>query len=330
MLLIFCRFDKYSSAKPNPQYYSGYGLYRCDLLSRSDVHAHHSLIRSRRERRFRRDQSYFGIGSYCFNNRFVIYREVPERLVYFNYNWLMGQKASAFKPSSQGWGQDERSITWGNGPWSSRKLHECDLNARPPRLDVLLDMPPVDTEIMAKHSWNPEDRSQNIFIKEDDIFTFHRHPMAQSTDCIRGKMGYTRGLHLWEITWNTRQRGTHAVIGVATSEAPLHSQGYQSLVGSTSESWGWDLGRNQLYHDAKNYSGVTYPAHLRPDENFVVPDTFLTVLDMDEGTLAFIVDGQYLGVAFCGLKGKKLYPIVSAVWGHCEITMKYLGGLDRK
>jgi len=115
LLLIFCRFDKYSSAKPNPQYYSGYGLYRCDLLSRSDVHAHHSLIRSRRERRFRRDQSYFGIGSYCFNNRFVIYREVPERLVYFNYNWLMGQKASAFKPSSQGWGQDERSITWGNG-----------------------------------------------------------------------------------------------------------------------------------------------------------------------------------------------------------------------
>lgn len=51
---------------------------------------------------------------------------------------------------------------------------------------------------------------------------------------------------------------------------------------------------------------------------------------MDEGTLSFVVDGQYLGVAFRGLKGKKLHPIVSAVWGHCEITMKYIGGLDRK
>lgn len=51
---------------------------------------------------------------------------------------------------------------------------------------------------------------------------------------------------------------------------------------------------------------------------------------MDEGTLAFVVDGQYLGVAFRGLKGRKLHPIVSAVWGHCEITMKYIGGLDRK
>ena len=51
---------------------------------------------------------------------------------------------------------------------------------------------------------------------------------------------------------------------------------------------------------------------------------------MDEGTLAFVVDGQYLGIAFRGMKGKKLFPIVSAVWGHCEITMKYIGGLDRK
>lgn len=54
------------------------------------------------------------------------------------------------------------------------------------------------------------------------------------------------------------------------------------------------------------------------------------VLDMDEGTLSFVVDSQYLGIAFRGLKGKKLYPIVSAVWGHCEITMKYIGGLDRE
>ena len=54
------------------------------------------------------------------------------------------------------------------------------------------------------------------------------------------------------------------------------------------------------------------------------------VIDMDEGTLSFVVEGQFLGVAHRGLKGKKVYPIVSAVWGHCEITLKYLGGLDRK
>ena len=62
----------------------------------------------------------------------------------------------------------------------------------------------------------------------------------------------------------------------------------------------------------------------------MVPDTFVVILDMDEGTLSFAADGQYLGVAFRGLKGRKLYPIVSAVWGHCEVTMTYIGGLDRK
>lgn len=202
--------------------------------------------------------------------------------------------------------------------------------ARPARLDVLLDMPPALRDTQLKHAWNAEDRSLNIFVKDDDKLTFHRHPVAQSTDCIRGRVGFTKGLHAWEVCWSTRQRGTHAVVGVATADAPLHSVGYQSLVGSTDTSWGWDLGRNKLYHDAKNNAGVTYPALLKPDETFIVPDKFLVVLDMDEGTLSFVVDGQYLGVAFRGLKGRKLYPIVSAVWGHCEITMKYIGGLDRK
>lgn len=53
----------------------------------------------------------------------------------------------------------------------------------------------------------------------------------------------------------------------------------------------------------------------------------VVALDMDEGILGFIVDGRYLGPAFTGLRGKKLHLMVSAVWGHCEITMKYMGGL---
>ncbi|KAF3848095.1 hypothetical protein F7725_021123 [Dissostichus mawsoni] len=44
---------------------------------------------------------------------------------------------------------------------------------------------------------------------------------------------------------------------------------------------------------------------------------------MDEGTLSFMVDGQYLGVAFRGLKGKRLYPIVSAS------SRRSVGQIDR-
>ncbi len=180
---------------------------------------------------------------------------------------------------------------------------------KPSRLEALLDMPPtsryihisIDTlnqrswlnfiylfiylfiyiffltnnrEVELKHAWNADDRSLNIFVKEEDPLTFHRHPVAQSTDCIRGRVGFTRGLHVWELNWSTRQRGTHAVVGVATLTAPLHSVGYQSLVGSNDQSWGWDLGRNKLYHDSKNQAGTTYPAILKSDENFTVPDSF--------------------------------------------------------
>ena len=202
--------------------------------------------------------------------------------------------------------------------------------ARPEKLDILLDRPSPPEENQVEHAWNPNDRSVNVFVKDEDPFTFHRHPVAQSTDCIRGKKGYNRGFHVWELTWSTRQRGTHAVVGVSTEKAPLHCTGYQSLVGNNEDSWGWDIVRNKLYHNEKNVSSIKYPV-LPDGEHFAVPDHFRVVLDMDEGTLAFeSIDGRYLGVAFRGLKGKTVYPTVSAVWGHCEITMRYIGGLDRK
>ncbi|UYV65150.1 VPS13D [Cordylochernes scorpioides] len=236
----------------------------------------------------------------------------------------MGQRASS--------GIKTRSVVGNGGSFAQPSLFkELSLNPdlqRPSKLDILVDMPAVDRETQLWHAWNGDDRSYNLYVKHDDPLTLHRHPVAQSTDGIRGKVGFTRGFHAWEIHWSSRQRGTHAVVGIATTEAPLHCAGYQSLVGSNAESWGWDLGRNRLYHDVKHNPGTPYPALLKSDETFVVPDRLIVVLDMDEGTLAYVADGQYLGIAFKGLKGKKLYPMISAVWGHCEITMKYLGGLD--
>ncbi|CAJ0581807.1 unnamed protein product, partial [Mesorhabditis spiculigera] len=202
---------------------------------------------------------------------------------------------------------------------------------RPQRFDTILGMDSPDAGVQEQHAWNADDRSLNIFVRDDDKFTFHRHPVAQSTDCIRGKMGYSHGFHVWQIEWPQRQRGTHAVVGVATKEASLHAVGYVSLIGTNEHSYGWDLTRNECLHDSKHSSAWAYPVGLggrQRDEEFQVPDKFYCILDMDEGYMAFATENQYLGVAFRNLKGKTLHPIVSAVWGHCEVTMKYLGGLD--
>ena len=79
-----------------------------------------------------------------------------------------------------------------------------------------MNMPALSKDDQLKHVWNKDDSSNNLFIRNKDKFTVHRIPVAQSTDCIRGKVGYEKGMHLLEITWPTKQRGTHAAVGVGT------------------------------------------------------------------------------------------------------------------
>ena len=112
----------------------------------------------------------------------------------------------------------------GSGSGSPRTTHGRGFPLAPricmsTRLELLLDMPPATRDVMVANSWNAEDRSLNIYVKDEDALTFHRHPVAQSTDCIRSRVGYERGLHLFELTWPTQQRGTHAVVGVVAMVA---------------------------------------------------------------------------------------------------------------
>ena len=49
------------------------------------------------------------------------------------------------------------------------------------------------------------------------------------------------------------------------------------------------------------------------------------MLDMNNRTVAFDVDDSYLGIAFRDLPQCKLYPVVSTVYGHSEISLVYHG-----
>ena len=44
----------------------------------------------------------------------------------------------------------------------------------PVRLEMALDHPSEEKVEQVSHAWNPDDRSLNIFVKENDPFTFHR------------------------------------------------------------------------------------------------------------------------------------------------------------
>ena len=191
----------------------------------------------------------------------------------------------------------------------------------PQKLAALLTTPPVSKSEAEAHAWNPDDRSANVELKVDDLFTMRRRPVAQSTDCVRSKVGYSSGTHLFRITWPTRQRGTHAMVGVSTLMAEVQADGYKGLLGDTANSWGWDLGRKQALHAGQHSS--LFPLSLNHHHQWTVPDEFHMILDMDAGTLAWFADGQYLGISHRGIQGE-IFPMVSTVWGHCEVSLVYL------
>ena len=118
-------------------------------------------------------------------------------------------------------------------------------------------------------------KEHSVNSHEVSSFAHLCRPVAQSTDCVRGRKSYSRyqvlficfaeplsfrrGIHAWGFRWPKGERGTHAVVGVANNEQvqlvlnkissstrqALHCVGYRSLVGSGVHSWGWDLGRTR-------------------------------------------------------------------------------------
>jgi len=197
------------------------------------------------------------------------------------------------------------------------------------RLAMLMDCPAVPLSVAQQHGWSSSDKSFNIVLKESNHLVMRRHPIAQSTDCIRSKQSYSSGIHRWEVTWPARQRGTHAVVGVGTSETPLHAVGYQSLLGNSATSWGWDLGRLRTFHNNQPSTASLYPSTVSHQHQWNVPDIFTMILDMDRGSLGFAVGDEFLGWAHHNLKSSNvpLFPMVSTVWGQCEVKLRYLGGL---
>ena len=104
-------------------------------------------------------------------------------------------------------------------------------------------------KLIAFHcAWSSEDHSHNIRLNTNKL-TLHRDPVAQSSDGIRGKRGFTRGVHYWTVTWHGPKFGSSSVVGVATKEASLQDSGYYALIGCDKESWGWDISQNVLRHD---------------------------------------------------------------------------------
>lgn len=169
------------------------------------------------------------------------------------------------------------------------------------------------------NGWSNYARSPNISVKMQSRVCERNH-QYKTTDCIRGKQGYSEGVHVWNILWDSSKHGSHPVIGVGTQAAPLTGIGYRNVVGSDSDSFGWNLKQQQIIH--RNVRS-NYPVDYYLNE---VLCKIMVILDLEDGTLAFACNGKYLGVAFDQLDSvhSPLYPMVNLVYGGCQVKIEYL------
>ncbi|XP_070552622.1 neuralized-like protein 4 [Ptychodera flava] len=181
----------------------------------------------------------------------------------------------------------------------------------------------VVTSQQLDHSWDQTDSSTNFKILEDGV-TAQRLEGKGSTDAVRSKKAYQSGCHVFQIYWPKDEWGSHASIGCGTTEVPLTSPGYSVLIGSTVDSWGWNVCEKKLYHGGKECG--TYPAG-----RWQLGDIFYMILNLQTGNLSFRTKGNKdLGIAFNNLpKGDTaLCVMASATSGNCRIRMKYIGSED--
>lgn len=213
------------------------------------------------------------------------------------------------------------------------------------RLAVILNSSPVSPADSRSH-WSSVHRSPHFLLsaRKQEVT---RSPVELSSDGVRAEVGVKGGLHVWEVLWNPDHRGSHAVMGISRRDCPLQASGYNVLVGGDAQSWGWELKTNQLWHGGQSlglYPGKRRGFHsgaaedLRPksstkaaETSLPIPERVLLVLDADAGTLGFVVDGSFLGVAFKDLPhGVELFPAVSSVRGGASIQLRYLNGATRE
>ena len=257
-------------------------------------------------------------GSHTYPKKKIRWRNLPERIWETIFTYVDLKDLKSVSLTCRKFNRvllNESSIIW---------KHHChkQISKSILKSDILINVPTYKSRLRAFfYSWDPNDCSRNIYIKSNG-FTLHRNPVAQSTDAAKGKIGFKSGRHSWEIWWEG-PLGTVAVIGVATHEAAVQSPGYVPLLGSNSESWGWNLVDNHLLHNGDCHG--SFPLQNNPPK-YQTGERLRVILDSDDQTLSFERNYEFLGVAFRGLpKNRPLYPCVSAVYGNTEVTMVYLG-----
>ncbi|CAF3501606.1 unnamed protein product [Rotaria socialis] len=150
--------------------------------------------------------------------------------------------------------------------------------------------------------FHPTLHNPNVTISEAGLKAVT--PASGCTRCMYAKVNdvsWQHGRHYWEITLETLA-GCYASMGVAISGWTADKR-----IGDDSYSWALRIYNN---HSSHEHSGLRHDGKSSDYYKlFPVGTRVGALLDSDEGTLEYIVDGAKKGVAFNNLKGHTVSPI---------------------
>jgi len=153
--------------------------------------------------------------------------------------------------------------------------------------------------------WDAETKSADSIVEPGESEVYFHPDYSCGTAAVKGKKLLGDGEeHYWEVKMSSAVYGTDMMIGVGTNNVCLNKFKSQfcSLIGKDNESWGISY-FGTIHHDGKTRDYT---------KKFERGSVIGCHLDLWKGTLAFYKNGEPLGVAFEGLLGKKLYPIISS------------------
>ncbi|XP_023247434.1 SPRY domain-containing SOCS box protein 3 isoform X2 [Copidosoma floridanum] len=174
----------------------------------------------------------------------------------------------------------------------------------------------------SSYDWVWDDKFQTNKLKLDEkSLEVNFHPIfSNGTAAVRGNKILSKNRHhYWEVEMLTQIYGTDVMVGVGTKKTNLlrATNSFESLLGMDGESWGYSY-RGNIQHGGqmKAYQG-----------SFNKGNLVGVHLDTWKGVLQFFLNRKPLGIAFTGLRGFKLYPMVCSTAAKSKMRITYCSSI---
>lgn len=199
-------------------------------------------------------------------------------------------------------GSGDLTISGGSGDPQSPWLSNIDANGY--ALSALSALEIAVPATFVYSTWNPSDKSATITLSGGNLLATSDGSVV---DSVRSTIGKSSGKWYWEIELTTFVVDSMA-IGIRTSAESL-----ATLCGDTTGGFGY----NEFGEKRTNAVDTSYGIALAPG------DIVGVAMDLDVGTLSFLVNNSSQGVAFTGIPAATYYACYSSGFSTNEITANF-------